>query len=680
MLNFLSPWLLWGLGALALPVIAHLIHRRIRQTIKFPSLRFIQSGSLRQQGRRRPRDLILLLLRLLLLAAAIIALARPQWLVERDPAEIAAQKAARSLVVIADRSASMSGWNSPAQARAVLGNFLSENEFDQADLLFTANGLVGDIRQNLNRQRLLETLAQTEPMLQAGQPREALGQAAALLSGNTGGEKHLAILSDFQQSDWQSAAASLGEDVQLHFLPTGLASDEWDDDPRNIGILSALSLPAGEDQRRVLVEVRNFGVGAEEREVIVEIGGESWATEVQLEPGETLTETFEVPTTEDNRGRVTLAPADAYTPDDSFLFWAGAPPPAPVIAVLPERDLTGKQVELLFLRTALAVKDPNARLSFQVDSLPAPAVIQDVLNRTRGLILLSSTAELREEVLADLPAYLENGGMALATLGESASLQLRSLNAAGITQSTYQGMRGRGLGVADQPFRMAPPVEGSWLAEKFEDESARDFDLLEIYRYAVVEPGPNAQVLAETEQGDPLLLRVPVGNGVLFLSTFDFNPEWSDLPLRNAFVPLIREIFQEAAPQDLGVIRLATGDQPDPASQPALRAIPQEELGNLATDRPSVQLLGGFPVTVNVPRSESITQTVPFSDLRVGLNTAPLVPETAGAAPRIANETQQIIDLWPWFAGLAVILFLIELLYATWKSRDLLKTAPANPR
>ncbi|MBT4222858.1 MAG: hypothetical protein HOD72_00185, partial [Opitutae bacterium] len=111
MLTFTYPWLLWGLAGLALPVLAHMVHRHTTKRLSFPSLRFIRISQIPRKGRSWPTDLLLLLLRLLLLAAAIICVAGPRWL----PQDAIPSVNGEETIVFIDNSSSMGGWGIPAE-------------------------------------------------------------------------------------------------------------------------------------------------------------------------------------------------------------------------------------------------------------------------------------------------------------------------------------------------------------------------------------------------------------------------------------------------------------------------------------------------------------------------------------------------------------------------------------
>jgi hypothetical protein len=75
--NFLSPALLVGLLAAAIPPILHLIFRRKAVRVRFPSLELIRRSNRKTARRHKLQQWLLMLTRSLLLAAVAFAMARP---------------------------------------------------------------------------------------------------------------------------------------------------------------------------------------------------------------------------------------------------------------------------------------------------------------------------------------------------------------------------------------------------------------------------------------------------------------------------------------------------------------------------------------------------------------------------------------------------------------------------
>ncbi len=76
-LTFLSPAILAGIGAIAVPVVLHLIMRQTPKRMIFPAVRFLQLREHANRRQLRLRHLILLVLRCAAIALLAAALARP---------------------------------------------------------------------------------------------------------------------------------------------------------------------------------------------------------------------------------------------------------------------------------------------------------------------------------------------------------------------------------------------------------------------------------------------------------------------------------------------------------------------------------------------------------------------------------------------------------------------------
>ena len=97
-MNFLTPAFFAGLGALAIPVIIHLINRERRVVVRFPSLMFLHKIPYRSIRRQKIRHLLLLVMRCLALLLFVAAFARP-WL-ERSRLPGAGSSGAKEVVIL----------------------------------------------------------------------------------------------------------------------------------------------------------------------------------------------------------------------------------------------------------------------------------------------------------------------------------------------------------------------------------------------------------------------------------------------------------------------------------------------------------------------------------------------------------------------------------------------------
>ncbi|MGL4553669.1 MAG: BatA domain-containing protein, partial [Gemmataceae bacterium] len=98
------PWMLFGLAALAVPVLVHLLNRRRYDVVDWGAMRFLKVS---ETTRKRVllEDILLMLLRMALLAALVVGLAGP-FIDVRLPKGLAGRPP-RDVVLIIDGSSSM---------------------------------------------------------------------------------------------------------------------------------------------------------------------------------------------------------------------------------------------------------------------------------------------------------------------------------------------------------------------------------------------------------------------------------------------------------------------------------------------------------------------------------------------------------------------------------------------
>src|SRR5436189_4673991 len=105
-MNFVveNPWMLFGLFALAVPIVLHLLRRRRYDVLDWGAMQFLPD-SITVHRKRWLDEILLMLLRMTLIALIVIALATPVW----TSAWLAplADRQSRDIVIVVDGSYSM---------------------------------------------------------------------------------------------------------------------------------------------------------------------------------------------------------------------------------------------------------------------------------------------------------------------------------------------------------------------------------------------------------------------------------------------------------------------------------------------------------------------------------------------------------------------------------------------
>jgi len=205
--SFLAPLYLFLGGAIAVPLLLHLMRRRIGRRVEFPAARYLARAEKEHSRTLRLRNLLLMLLRILALLAVAVAAGRPvaRWL--------GSGHAPTALAIVIDNSLSTSvvidGRPLLDQFKATARDALSSATSSDRLWLVTIDGSVhggsvGLLRNELNR---------LEPIAGAGDPAAALTRAAAVVRASGLDARQIALLTDGQRTEWQNAPAI--PDVQL---------------------------------------------------------------------------------------------------------------------------------------------------------------------------------------------------------------------------------------------------------------------------------------------------------------------------------------------------------------------------------------------------------------------------------------------------------------------------------
>ena len=152
-MGFIAPLVLVGLGALAIPVLIHLIQRERKRVVEFPSLMFLRKILYQSVRRRRVRDWLLLAMRLAALALIVLAFARPFF--RRSELAAAAQNGAREAVILVDTSYSMEYGDRWQKAKSAATDAIRGlGPGDRASLVFFSSGADVAVRSAADRGRL----------------------------------------------------------------------------------------------------------------------------------------------------------------------------------------------------------------------------------------------------------------------------------------------------------------------------------------------------------------------------------------------------------------------------------------------------------------------------------------------------------------------------------------------
>ena len=239
-LTFLSPLFLIGAIAAAVPILLHLFHRKTEVVIDFPAVSMLRGAPVQQHRRRRLRELLLLALRVVALLLLALSFARPYF------AGAAAPDSVPLTVIVVDTSMSMSAPGQMDRARAAATRAASATPASHAlALIAFGDAAAVVVEPTTDRSAITSAIAQLNANATGTRFRTALARSSEIIGTREG---HVVIVSDLQQSGWES-----NDDGGL---PDGIGV-EVISVPPPAGNLAVTS--AERRDRRVVASIQNYG-------------------------------------------------------------------------------------------------------------------------------------------------------------------------------------------------------------------------------------------------------------------------------------------------------------------------------------------------------------------------------------------------------------------------------------
>ena len=542
---FLYPLFLFGLAAAALPVLIHLLNRRKLKRIQFPAVRFILLSQKRISRSYRLRHWILLALRTLAIVLLALLLANPIF---QTGAGLFAGGGPVALVVLLDNSLSMTwsgdgnGFKQAKEAVRLLISALSDG--DRAAIIPTNSSADEPFRLKGQKDVLLRELDSIEIADGTANLNAALSKAYELLQ-QPAGQKELRLVTDMGLTGWdQFTVAALKQfDPSIPFKLIHIGRKEQ---PLN-GTVKEIRL-AGQGvganlPLQIEATVTNFG----EREIKdalaqLTIDGQNRGQKlVTVPPRSENTVSFQTRLGQPGaHAAQIILKKDGLAGNSSTNFTLDAQDKLKVLVVDGDPQTSLIQSETFFLSRAL---NPSGESDASV-FLPT-VILADGLNsaslESYQVVILCNVASLPDSFTAKLPSFLQAGGGLLIFSGDK--FQPENYN-----QRLSRDLPGQvGDTASAKPFTVAAKFDAGHPALQFLSDSILQESIKSARVWGYFRTAGARSALISLANGDPLLVEQKIGAGkVIFMSTAA-DRDWTDLPLKTAYLPLIQSLAQYLA-------------------------------------------------------------------------------------------------------------------------------------
>jgi hypothetical protein len=546
---------LLGLAAAALPYLIHRVGRRRALPIRFAAMQMLLRSERRVHARHRLREILLLAARTAAAASLPFIFARP--FSERATDLPVVSLDAQAAVIILDDSASMqrrSGvgtcfGRAKARAMALARQFPSDSEL--AFLVASANTppRIGELEPE--RARVVEAIEATACSARPADFTAAMRQAATILAGSSRALRRVYLFTDLQATGWEDGAG-----LPATGAPEVIVDDVTGGAPlANRAIVDTRVEPtaeAGPGGIAVTVEIADYSKqGAPALGVTLRVDGAAVAQgTVELPAGGHARKRFLHAFSGESgslHDLVVQIDGDAFPLDDRRALHVEMARTLRVLAVNGDPRTIRNEDETFFFETALRSGIPGA--------LVVSKLADDVSAEGLGaytVVALLNVAQPTQLLAQALEHFVEAGGGLFVSVGDRVDTAVWNQRMAKLLPQplglarTAAALPGQHAGetVDERPAeRLLPLDRRAPLLAAFADQgdsllSARFF------KYTLLDPVRDTalrNVILRFESGAPALVERDVGKGRVMLLTTTVDREWTDLPIRPGFLPLLRE-------------------------------------------------------------------------------------------------------------------------------------------
>jgi len=593
MFAFLSPLFLTGVAAAAIPLLIHLSRSRRTRRIPFSTTRFFTDQFVRSYRMSRLKEMLLLAARMALFAVFAAALARPIFM----PQGRAFLTGRRCLVLVLDNSASMDyidrGVSLLDRAKAAARELLDGlRDGDSAAIVLAGRRSGGP-----------ETVF-PEPTSELGDVRQALDQVGVATLGTdlTGAiaraeqvaaasnarSREIYVLSDLQDAGWElrdEPGAPQAESEYLYFFVR--VRPELAENLAITALHYAAARPMVGIPFAIRPHIRNEGRGAANAHVALFIDdkkvGEKRIDEIQA--GRWTVPRFHHAFASGgwHAGYVEVVSdgeraRDGLAVDNRRYFAFEVLDSVPVLAVNGSPSNVARLDELFFLRAALTASGEGEGPIEARETTPAE--LQDLDLAAYPLVILANVESASRAAVEKLEAYVDRGGSLFVFLGDKTNRVFYNGHFAAPARLHGGLLPGRIGEIEGDP--RATELAAGFIADvafdhpalaAFHDPAFARLHGVTFKALWGVEPGPGASVLMRASSGSPLLCERTFGKGRVLLFATTCDRDWTDFPIRPAFLPWMHRLVAYLVQEPLGRDGFVTTGQHAPIRVSAVEGI-----------------------------------------------------------------------------------------------------------
>jgi hypothetical protein len=531
-MEFVNPFVLFGLVAVAIPIIIHLFNFRKFQKVFFTNVRFIEELKQQTQKQAQIKHLLILLMRILAIICLVLAFSQPYIPVSKNEHD---QEGRKAISVYLDNSFSM-------EAVSNNGNLLDEavgyaqdiaSSYNTTDLFsLITNDFEGRHQRFVSRDEFIEMLDEVEISPVTRKMSEVLKRQSDLLHQNYNSRQIAYLISDFQKSisDFENAVPD--SNLSVYVVPVEITNREnlyidsiWFDSPvyrvnqvveLNINIKNASDSDFEKIPAKLLINGQQRAIASfdiqSDKEIVVKMP-------------------FTINQTGILHGKVEIVDYPIIY-DDSFFFSFEVKAEIPVLAI-------NNGSENIYLNSFFGMDSAFVFTNADERQLDYSSFNQ------YSLIILNSVESLSSGLAQELTRFASGGGSIVVFPGKR------------IDQGSYNDFTNQ-LGASayansdTAKTRVSSINAASRIYNDVFESIPENIDLPKVLKHYVIRKNTTSmmEVLLEMQNGNIFLGVEPAaGNGLIYIFAVPLDPDWSNLPKHAILVPTFYKIALLSTPQ-----------------------------------------------------------------------------------------------------------------------------------
>jgi len=550
-LSFLEPLFLVGLLAALIPLIVHLINRKKAHRQMFGPMRFLIQSQRRKAPGFKARQFFLMSIRILLLVLLALALAKPFVLSEEGLT--LSERLPSANVIVVDNSFSMEhSWSDVEdKTEDVLSSLRT---WDHVAIILT-NPKTNDegFSKLSNDQDAAKTFASSISLSkEKGDIAATIEKAAKILESSELPNHRIVVLSDFSKGGFPA-----------HIEPRHAIKDPVETyafRPRNEENLALVEVryeqegDARDNLWLIRATLKNYGQDIQREKIELSIGGEVVAgAQISIPAQGVATHIFRHVIEEKSlvKGEVNIVGKDQIGFDNRAHFVIHMRKKIEVLVVNGEPNSIPYRDETFFLERALnpmGLSESNIGISVTTREGLETKSLEDF-----DVLTLANVSRISPSTSKRILSFVKKGGGLLITMGDQVDPLAYNQHLAELLPKPLRALKRLALrGDPDAPVKithMASMKTSHPIFRVFELPGGTTIRDTSVYSYMLLEPSPpeRSQTLMTYKDNAPALLERRVERGIVVMLTTSVDDEWTDLPFRTSFLPLMRRSIQHLA-------------------------------------------------------------------------------------------------------------------------------------